>query len=86
MLETKGITETIIVPPLNKAIYFKQVTYKIEILNISSPVPLEFQNDFIEWLKYKAAEIGVGKTCEHYHNHDKTEETWIEVTFSVTCT
>jgi hypothetical protein len=84
MLESKGITETITVSPSNKAVYFKQVTYKIEILYTSSPVPLEFQDDFVEWLKNKAVESGVGKKVfDNYHN--ETGGTWIEVTYLVTC-
>ena len=29
-------------------VHFKQVTYKITILKLSSPVPVEFHDDFIE--------------------------------------
>ena len=66
-------------------VHFKQVTYKITILKLSSPVPLEFHDDFIEWLKSKAIEFGLGKQLEHYYDHDDTGNSWIEVSFEVHC-
>ena len=66
-------------------VHFKQVTYKITILKLSSPVPVEFHDDFIEWLKSKAFEFGLGKQLEHYYDHDETGNSWIEVSFEVHC-
>ena len=66
-------------------VHFKQATYKITILKLSSSVPVEFHDDFIEWLKSKALEFGLGKQLEHYYNHDDTGNSWIEVSFEVHC-
>ena len=66
-------------------VHFKQVTYRIVILKLSSPVPTEFHEDFIEWLKSKALELGLGKHCENYYDHDEIGESDIEVLFSVHC-
>lgn len=60
---------------------YKQITYKIEILRLSNNIPIEFQNDFVEWLKSKAVELGLGKQCEYYYNHDETGDSPIEVLF-----
>ena len=84
--KTSQTTEpAIAVEPVLGTVFFKQITYKIEILKLSSPVPKEFHDDFIEWLKSKALEFGLGKQLEHYYDHDETGNSWIEVSFSVHC-
>lgn len=64
-------------------VHFKQIVYKITINNLSEDIPVEFQDDFIEWLKSKAGELGAGKHHEYYYDHDETAQSKIEVDFSV---
>lgn len=84
MTKLKNTNETqMTADPLLGTVYFKQITYKIEILELSDKVPKEFQDDFIEWLKSKALELGLGKQREYYYDHDETGESFIEVLFHV---
>lgn len=86
MTDFKNTTETpMTADPLLGTVHFKQITYKIEILKLSNEVPIEFQDDFIEWLKSKALELGLGKQCEYYYDHDESGKSFIEVLFHVYC-
>ena len=69
------------------AVLFKEVKYKITILGCENAhlIPIELRSDFISWLKSKAIELGLGKHCEHYYDHDESGNTWVEVLFSVHC-
>ena len=70
------------------AVFFKSIDYKIIINKCDNAhlIPTELRNDFIDWVKSKAVELGLGKHCEHYYDHDETGETWVEVEFTVHCT
>lgn len=69
------------------AVLFKEVKYKITIIECNNAhlIPIELRDDFISWVESKAIELGLGKHCEHYYEHDESGKTWIEVVFSVHC-
>ena len=69
------------------AVFFKSIDYKIIINKCDNAhlIPTELRNDFIDWVKSKAVELGLGKHCEHYYEHGETGETWVEVEFTVHC-
>lgn len=69
------------------AVLFKSIEYKITITKCDNShlIPIGLRNDFIDWIKSKAAELGLGKHCEYYYDHDESGKTWIEVEFTVHC-
>lgn len=69
--------------PTEGAIFYKSVNYKITILKLTSPVPPEFEEDFIAWLEWKSLQCGFGKHCEYYYDHDESGKSWIEVVIEV---
>ena len=72
---------------LLNAVLFKQVNYKITILKCDDAnlIPVELRQDFEDWIKMKAVELGIGTHCEHYYDHDETGKTFVSVDFSVHC-
>ena len=70
------------------AVLVKEVKYKITIIECDNAnlIPIELRDDFISWVESKAIELGLGKHCEYYCDHDESENSWIEVVFSVHCT
>ena len=70
---------------LLNAVLFKQVNYKITILKCDGTnlIPVELRQDFEDWIKMKAVELGLGTHCEYYYDHDETGESFIEVLFHV---
>ena len=64
-------------------VYFREIVLKIEILKVDKEVPSEHLEDFIEWLKCKAVEVGTGKQYEHYGYTDDYKDD-IGVSFYVT--
>lgn len=73
--------------PLLNAVLLHQVKYKITILRCddANKIPVEFRQDFEDWLKAKAVELGLGTHCENYYDHDETGKSFIAVDFSVHC-
>lgn len=67
------------------AVIYKSVNYKITITKCNNAhlIPIEMREDFIDWLKSKAAELGLGNHCDYYYDLDETGDTWIEVVFNV---
>ena len=63
-------------------IFRRRVSYDIEIKSMASIVPDEFEEDFIDWLKCKAVELGAGKQCGTYYGHDESGD-GIDVVFYV---
>lgn len=47
--------------------YTKTFTLNVKILELNKEVPSNELDTFIEWLKYKAIEVGIGKHEEYYH-------------------
>lgn len=62
---------------------YRLVNYKIEITEIEKPIPDEYVDDFKEWIKSKAVELGLGNHYEYYYDHDETGVDSIGVIFNV---
>lgn len=47
-------------------IYRVSVSYVIEILKTSEPIPVELQREFTDWLMSQVKQLGVGTNVEYF--------------------
>lgn len=65
-------------------VHSKTVTLNVKILELDKEVPSEELDNFIEWLKHKAIEVGTGKQKEYYGYTENFRDD-IGVLFNVYC-
>ena len=70
---------------LLNAVLYKKIFYRITILECENAnlIPQPLIEDFFEWIKSKAVELGLGCHHEYYYDHDETGKTCVSVKFSV---
>lgn len=52
----------------------KSVIYKIKILELDKPVPLDEVENLKEWLESKSTEVGIGRQHEHFGYTDNYQD------------
>lgn len=65
-------------------VYTKTFTLNIEILKLDKEVPTDKVDDFIDWFKNKAIEVGTGRQKEFYGYTEHPRDD-IGVLFRVFC-
>lgn len=56
--------------------------FEIEILSTSKEIPIKEENNFTKWIKYKSAEVGLGRQFEYYSYNENYKDD-IGVSFMV---
>lgn len=55
-------------------IHTKEIIFKIEIKKLDKLIPSSEISNFLEWIKYKSIEVGIGIQFEYYSYSNNSED------------